>query len=113
MFNSLLKYQQKEFYDEHPIIKITTDEIESEYQIISVFRSSVFYNDQKNVFRYYYYYNFENEYKYNEYINNCKRIELYDTNQTASYGEQLITLITCEYYEENARMVVVAKKISN
>lgn len=111
MFTDLLKYEDKQFYEEHPTIKIVTDENEEEYEIIYTFKSRVFYQDEKNVFRYYQYYNFENENKYNEYINNCKEIQLYDTGKTATYGECLITLITCEYSQENGRMVIVAKKI--
>lgn len=111
MFKELLKYQDKAFYEQHPIIKITTDESEEDYEIICTFKSRVFYQDEKNVFRFYHYFDFENENQYNEYINNCKKIQLYDTGKTASYGEQLITLVTCEYSQENGRMVVVAKKI--
>ena len=110
MFKDLLKYQDKSFYEEHPIIKIKKEEKEDEYEIICVFKSRVFYKSEKNVFRYYYCYDFENEDDYNEYIDNCKEIQLYDTGKTASYGEQLITLITCEYSQEDGRMVVVAKK---
>ena len=111
MFKDLLKYQDKTFYEQHPIVKIATEETETDYEIIFAFKSRVFYQDEKNVFRFYQYYNLENESKYNEYINNCKKIQLYDTGKTATYGEQLITLITCEYSQENGRMVVVAKKI--
>lgn len=111
MFKDLIKYQDKEFYEQHPIIKIATEENENNYEIISAFKSRVFYQDETNVFRFYQYYNFDNENKYNEYISNCKKIQLYDTGKTATYGEQLITLITCEYSQENGRMVVVAKKV--
>lgn len=113
MFKDLLKYQDKNFYEQHPIIKIATEENEADYEIIYAFKSRVFYQDEKNVFRYYQYYNFDDENKYNEYINNCKKIQLYDTGKIATYGEQLITLITCEYSQENGRMVVVAKKVIN
>ena len=111
MFGQLLEYEKKEFYDEHPVIRIMTEEGEFEYEIIYVFKSRVFYKNETNVFRYYQYYNFDNESIYNEYLNNCKEIELYDTEIAAQYGEQLITLITCEYSQENGRLVVVAKKI--
>lgn len=112
MFNALLKYENKNFYDEHKEIKIATESEESKYSIVSVFKSRVFYQDEKNVFRYYNYTKFENEKEYNTYIENCKKIQLYDTGVSAEYGEQLITLITCEYSQENGRMVVVAKKES-
>lgn len=111
MFKDLLKYEDKTFYEQHPTIKIATDENEEEYEIIYVFKSRVFYQNEKNVFRFYQYYSFDNETTYNEYLNNCEKIQLYDTEKTATYGDQLITLITCEYSQENGRMVVVAKKI--
>ncbi len=111
MFKDLLKYKDKKFYEQHPIIRIATEEIEQEYEIIVAFKSKIFYQDEKNVFRFYSYFDFKNEKQYNEYINNCKKIQLYDTGKTANYGEQLITLVTCEYSQENGRMVVVAKKV--
>ena len=110
MFNTLLKYEDKNFYDGHKTIKIATDSEENEYSIISVFKSRIFYQDETDVFRFYNYTNLEDEDEYNKYVQNCKKIQLYDTGETAKYGEQLITLITCEYSQENGRMVVVAKR---
>lgn len=112
MFNTLLKYENQDFYNEHKTIKIATEKEESEYLIVCAFKSRIFYQNEQDVFRYYNYTNFEDEKTYNEYIKNCKQIQLYDTGVTATYGEQLITLITCEYSQENGRMVVVAKKIN-
>jgi len=111
MFGELLNYKDKAFYETHPTIYIATDEAEAEYQIMYVFLSRVFYKDETNVFRYYQYYNFDSESTYNKYLDNCRAIQLYDTRITAEYGDQLITLITCEYSQENGRLVVVAKKI--
>ena len=112
MFNTLLKYENKNFYDEHKEIKIATESEESKYSIISVFKSRVFYQDEKDVFRYYNYTKFDNEEEYNTFIKKCKEIQLYDTGVSAQYGEQLVTLITCEYSQVNGRMIVVAKKES-
>ena len=112
MFGELINYKDKDFFELHPVITITTVEEEMEYQIICVFKSLSFYEDEKNVFRYYNCLGFNTEEEYNDYINNCKKIELYNTEITATYGEQLVTLITCEYSQENGRMVIVAKKIN-
>lgn len=111
MFADLLEYVNEEFYQEHKIVKITTENEEREYEIIATFKSRVFYEDEKNVFRYYNITNFENEDEYNNFVINSKKNQFYDTGIDASYGEQLITLITCEYSQENGRMVVVAKRI--
>ena len=110
MFSDLIKYADKEYYDGHKTIKITTEDSENEYTIVNVFKSKVFYKDEKNVFRFYQYYNLENEKQFKDYISNCKKLQLYDTGIEANYGDQLVTLITCEYSNENGRMVVVAKK---
>ena len=112
MFNCLLNYQNKDYYEQHKTIKITTENEEREYEIVSVFKSRIFYKNEKNVFRFYYTFGFKNENEYNNYIENVKGIQLYDTGITANYGEQLVTLITCEYSQQNGRMVVVGKRIT-
>lgn len=111
MFNELLKYKNKDFYNEHKTFTIATEQEENEYKIVSVFKSRVFYQDEENVFRFYNYTKFNNAKEYNTFIENCKKIQLYDTETSAEYGEQLVTLITCEYSQENGRFVVVAKKV--
>ena len=112
MFEDLLKYKDEQFYKEHPKIRFTTTEDDSEYEIISVFYSKVYYQDEKNVFRYYYFINAENEEEYNEYVNNAKKASIYDIEKTAKYGDQLLTLSTCEYSQANGRFVIVARKES-
>lgn len=111
MFNTLLNYKNKKYYDENKIVKIETENEKREYEIIAAFKSRVFYKDEKNVFRYYNYLKFNSESEYNTYLKNIKKIQLYDTGVTSNYGEQLLTMITCEYSQENGRMVVVAKRI--
>lgn len=113
MFADLLKYKDKNFYEAHPTIKFTTTEEDAEYEIISVFISRVYYKSEKDAYRWYYFINAGNEKQYNEYINNIKKLELYDTGKTAKYGEQLLTLVTCEYSYEDGRLAVVARKIQN
>lgn len=111
MFQELLKYEKESFYQEHPMIRFTTAEEDAEYEIISVFKSRVYYKSEKNVFRYYYFINNESEEEYNEFVKNAKNASLYPIDATASYGDQLITLSTCSYYVEDGRFVVVGRKI--
>lgn len=110
MFEDLMKYTSEDFYKEHKEIKFTTTKEDSTYEIIAVFKSRVFYKNEQNVFRYYYFINAESETEYNEYISNCKKASIYDTGATAEYGEQLLTLSTCEYSQEDGRFAIVAKK---
>lgn len=112
MFQDLLKYSNVEFYNQHPIIRFTTNNEDVNYEIIAVFQSKVYYKSDVNVFRYYYFINSENEEQYNSYVKNAKNSSLYETGKTAIYGEQLMTLSTCSYHTTDGRFVVVAKKSS-
>lgn len=113
MFQDLLKYKEENFYKEHPNIRFTTIDEDCQYEIISAFLSRVYYQDEQNVFRYYYFVNAENEQEYNNFVNNAKKVSIYDTGITATYGDQLLTLSTCEYSQEDGRFAVVAKKVNN
>jgi len=42
---------------------------------------------------------------------NCKALTFYDTGVITEYGDQSITLSTCEYSRQGNRLVVVAKKV--
>lgn len=112
MFQDLLKYKNEDFYKEHTKIKFTTNKEDNVYEIISVFYSRVYYKSEKNVFKYYYFVNANNEQEYNDFVNNAKKSSIYDTGINANYGDQLLTLSTCEYSQEDGRFVVVAKKIN-
>lgn len=113
MFEDLLKYTNEEFYKEHTKIRFTTTTEDAEYEIIAVFKSRVYYKYEKNVFRYYYFINAETEAEYNNYVSSAKQASIYNIDTTAEYGDQLLTLSTCEYSQEDGRFVVVARKIPN
>ena len=51
--------------------------------------------------------------EFDTFITKCKELSFYDIEQSAEYGDKLITLSTCEYSRKNGRLVVVAKKICN
>lgn len=110
MFQELLKYAKEKFYKEHPIIRFTTNKEDAEYEIISAFKSRVYYKTEKNVFRYYFFVNANSEAEYNEFVQNAKKASLYDIDKTAKFGDQLITLSTCSYHVEDGRFAVVGRK---
>ncbi len=109
MFENLFKYKDKKFYDENPNIRFTTINRDEMYEIIAVLKSSVYYGSDPNVFEYYMFVNAKNEEEYNYYVDNVKKLSLYDTGKTAKYGDQLMTLSTCSYHTEDGRFAVVAR----
>lgn len=110
MFEDLMKYAKEDFYKKHKTIKFTTNKDDSTYEILAVFYSRVYYKNEQNVFRYYYFVNANNEQEYNDFVENAKKASIYDTKVTANYGDQLLTLSTCEYSQEDGRFAVVCKK---
>lgn len=112
MFSGLVNYKNYQFYKNHKYIKFYTlingQTVENTYEIIVTFKT-IAYSD--NGFKYYNYINFYNDEDFKSYISNCQRLEFYNTETSANYGDKLITLSTCEYSQKNGRMVVVAKKI--
>ena len=49
---------------------------------------------------------------FDNFVSNCTALALYDTGVEAQLGDKFITLSTCDYYADNGRLVVVAKRIS-
>ena len=110
MFGTLNKYSSQSYYEEHPIIQFDTIYEKGEYQVMYVFRSKVYSEEDVN-FKYYQFINAVSEKEFNSYLNEMAALSLYDTGVTAAYGDKLLTLSTCDYQEKKGRFVVVAKKI--
>ena len=110
MFGTLNKYNEESYYEEHPIIQFDTIYEKGKYQVMYVFRSKV-YSEEDVTFKYYQFINAASEMEFNSYLNEMAALSLYDTGVVASYGDKLLTLSTCDYQEKKGRFVVVAKKI--
>lgn len=110
MFGSLDQYESEKFYKEHKTIQFDTIYEEGTYEVMYVFRSRVYQKDDV-VFKYYQFIDANSEEEFNSYMNEMAAMSLYDTGVTASYGDHLLTLSTCDYEEEDGRFVVVAKRV--
>lgn len=111
MFGTLNRYSKESYYEEHPTIQFDTIYEKGTYQVMYVFRSKV-YSEEEVTFKYYQFINAVSEKEFNSAMIEMAELSLYDTGVTAEYGDQLLTLSTCDYQEKKGRFVVVAKKIS-
>ncbi|MCM1045157.1 MAG: class B sortase [Candidatus Gastranaerophilales bacterium] len=111
MFGQLDKYADQKFADEHPYIQFDTIYEHGTYQVMYVFRSRV-YSEDEIVFKYYQFIDAASEQEFDSYMQEMAEMSLIETDVTAQYGDQLLTLSTCDYQEENGRFVVVAKKVA-
>ena len=110
MFGTLNKYSKQSYYEEHPTIQFDTIYEKGTYQVMYVFRSKV-YSEEEVTFKYYQFINAASEMEFDSAMNEMAALSLYDTGVTAAYGDKLLTLSTCDYQEKKGRFVVVAKKI--
>lgn len=111
MFGSLDSYSSEKFFEDHRYITFDTIYEKGTYEVMYVFRSRI-YNEDEIVFKYYQFIDVDSETEFYSNMNEMAAMSLYDTGVTAVYGDELLTLSTCDYQETNGRFVVVAKKIS-
>lgn len=112
MFGGLKKYKDQSYYETHPRIDYDTLTEERTYQIISVFLSSTNLADDGD-FHYYDYIDIEAPEDFDAYVSAAKQQSLYDTGESAEYGDRLITLSTCDYTKDNGRLIIVGKEITD
>ena len=106
MFCDLELYSDPAFCMEHPVIRFDTLSSFGEYEVIAVFR----YNTNQETFRYDREVNMD-EGRFSWFIEQVHARELFSTGKDASFGDQMLTLSTCEYTYKNGRLVVVARKV--
>lgn len=113
MFGSLEKFKNEEYYQQHKYIKFDSIYQESTFQIIAVSKAVIYYNEVPEG-EYLFYENVEldSEEKFNQYIDFMKQNSYFNIKESASYGDNLITLCTCDYWAEDARLLIVAKEIT-
>lgn len=109
MFADLMKYKKESYYKEHATLQFNTLYEKEEYEIVAVILSRV-YRQTDDVFKYYQIEKVETAAEFDSYIQNIKKLALYDTGVTAQHGDKLIVLSTCEYSTEEGRLAVVARK---
>jgi len=110
MFGNLDDYESQKYYKKHPIIQFDTIYEKGTYEIMYVFRSRV-YSEGEVVFKYYQFIDCYSEQEFNSNMLEMEALSLYDTGVKAEYGDQLLTLSTCDSTVDDGRFVVVAKKI--
>lgn len=110
MFGNLQKYAKESYYKEHKKITFDTIYEYGTYEVMYVFYSKVYDNDDL-VFKYYQFVEANSEAEFNYYMSEMQKLSLYDTGVTAKYGDTLLTLSTCDHSQTDGRFAVVAKRI--
>lgn len=108
MFGDLGKFKRQSFWEEHRYVRFDSLWERGTYEIIAVFQTQAAGEDY---FSYHTFVDAADEAEFREFWERCKALALFDTGLEAKFGDKLITLSTCDYHEDNGRLVVVAKRI--
>lgn len=104
MFADLLKYRDKEYCNEHRIINFITSSGIQEYKVIAI--CNVKPDDE-----WYSYTCQKNKDSFNNLISHIKEKSLYKIDESIEYGDDFLTLSTCEYSQKDGRLIVIAVRI--
>ena len=111
MFGALKGYKQQSFCDKHPYIEFDTLYEKGKYQVMYAF-SEVVHDEVEVTFKYYQFINCNSAEEFDSNMQAMSEMALYDTGVKAVWGDELITLSTCDYSQGSERFVVVAKRIN-
>jgi len=109
IFGCLTEYKKAAYYQEHPIIEFDTLYGDAQYEVFAAFAIDVV---QDTSFVYNQYVDTDED-AYNAYVDEVIRRSDVNSGIRPVYGEQLLTLSTCEYSSANGRYVVVARRVSS
>lgn len=103
MFSCLHKYQDKEFWQAHQEVVFETPAGAGHYHVVAVLRlKGSFRPGEWSIFQ-----SVELE---SQTVEEITARRLYDTGVAIQPGDKLLTLVTCEYSQQNGRLAVVAVK---
>lgn len=108
MFGTLPQYQDREFASEHSVIRFDTPDEEGYYELLAAFYTEIDAAQEDDAFQYYKYTDLSDPNDFTTYIQQIKKLSLYDTGIRAVEGDRLLTLSTCSYHTDEGRFVVVA-----
>lgn len=110
MFGDLDKYESREYMEKHATIEFDTLYEKGTYKVMYVFRDRL-RQDTEITFKYYQFIEANSAEEFASNMNAMAEMSFYDTGVKAAWGDQLLTLSTCDSREEDGRFVVVAKRV--
>ena len=109
MFGSLKRYiNEADYYDNHPIVNLNSNFFQYQYKIFGMIIVDVD-DETETAFDYWNTLNFNNEEEFYDYVNEIKRRTVRLTDVDVKYGDQLLTLSTCNSTFSEGRLVVFAR----
>lgn len=109
IFGRLNQYEDAGYFEAHKEIHFDTIYETGVYEAVAVLKTRIL-NENEQGFRYYQFFQYENEEEFWQCADFVKNSRLFDTGKSIQYGDKILMLSTCEYSQENGRLVLVARK---
>lgn len=104
MFGVLWQYQNEAYFKEHPVIMYDRPGDPGQWEIFSVYITEADYDYRQP--------EFTDDTEFMTYMNRVKERSLYDTGVVLSPTDEVLTLSTCIYTFDDARLAIHARKIT-
>lgn len=112
MFGSLIKYRNtNDYYSEHPVIYFNSNYSHYTYKIFAVF---ILDSEDKSETRFdcWNKLNFSGEDDFYNFVNEAKRRTIRTNDVDVKYGDELLTLSTCDdYLGDRGRLIIMARRV--
>ena len=110
IFGTLNLYEDPAYFKTHREIHFDTIYETGIYEVIAVIKTRIL-NENEQGFRYYQFFQYKNKKQFQQCADFVKANQLFDTGHSLRYGDRILMLSTCEYSQENGRLVIVAVKL--
>lgn len=108
MFGALKQYLDKVFFDAHREVLFDSVYETGRYEVVAVLKTRIL-NENEDGFRYYQFYNYTDKKGLRELCQFVEGNQVYETGVTLRKKDRILMLSTCEYSQENGRLVIVAR----
>lgn len=109
-FDALAEYYDPDYYREHPVIQLDTLYESGLYKVTAVFAVTARTEDA-DYFAFNTYVDFDTDEEEQEYLDQVEQRAFYITGDYVRSDEKLLSLCTCTYQMEDARLVVMARPL--
>ncbi|MBR6556276.1 MAG: class B sortase [Clostridia bacterium] len=104
MFGALVRYKDPAYFKAHPVIRFDTTERLANYEIFAVFLLDI----ENPAFNPYASTVWQSEAAFARYLELVESVRLYDTGKRPAWGDEILTLSTCETDGNYDRILVLA-----
>ena len=80
------------------------------YEAVAVVKTRIL-NENEQGFRYYQFFEYDSKEEFRQCVEFVRENQLFDSGSMLEYGDKILILSTCEYSQENGRLLGLARVV--